>query len=98
MFVSTMQAVSGAGYPGVASLDIVGNVIPFINGEEEKIERECRKILGTLTDGRIEPASFTVSAHTNRVPVIDGHMETVSVGFRKKVTPEHALELLRDFR
>lgn len=98
MFVSTMQAVSGAGYPGVASLDIVGNVIPFINGEEEKVERECRKILGTFANGQVEPASFTVAAHANRVPVIDGHMETVSVGFRNKVTPARALELLQAFR
>jgi aspartate-semialdehyde dehydrogenase len=98
LFVSTMQAVSGAGYPGVASLDIVGNVIPFISGEEEKVERETRKILGLLTDGQIEPARFTVSAHANRVPVIDGHMETVSVGFTQRVTPEQALAVLHDFR
>jgi aspartate-semialdehyde dehydrogenase len=98
IFVSTMQAVSGAGYPGVASLDIVGNVIPFISGEEEKVERETCKILGALTDGGVEPAAITVSAHANRVPVIDGHMETVSVGFRQKVTPEQALAVLRDFR
>jgi len=98
LFVSTMQAVSGAGYPGVASLDIVGNVIPFINGEEEKVERETRKILGILTGDEIEPAELTVSAHANRVPVIDGHMETVSVGFARKVTPEQALAVLHDFR
>jgi aspartate-semialdehyde dehydrogenase len=98
LFVSTMQAVSGAGYPGVASLDIVGNVIPFISGEEEKVERETCKILGTLVDGAVEPASITVSAHANRVPVIDGHMETVSVGFGQRVTPAQALAVLRDFR
>jgi aspartate-semialdehyde dehydrogenase len=79
IFVSTMQAVSGAGYPGVASLDIVGNVIPHIGGEEEKIERETRKVLGTLSAGLVQPAEFAVSAHTNRVPVVDGHMMTVSV-------------------
>jgi aspartate-semialdehyde dehydrogenase len=98
LFVSTMQAVSGAGYPGVASLDIVGNVIPHIGGEEEKIERESRKILGTLTDGRVQPAQFAVSAHTNRVAVVDGHLETVSVGFRKRVTPEEAITTLQEFR
>ena len=98
IFVSTMQAVSGAGYPGVASLDIVGNVIPFISGEEEKFEREARKILGTLTADGVEPASLTLSAHANRVPVIDGHMEAVSVGFRQRVTPEQAIAVLRDFQ
>ncbi len=97
LFVSTMQAVSGAGYPGVASLDIVGNVIPHIDGEEEKIERESRKILGTLGEAGVEPAAFSVSAHTNRVAVLDGHLETVSVGFKAKVTPEEAVQALREF-
>jgi aspartate-semialdehyde dehydrogenase len=77
--VSTMQAVSGAGYPGVASLDVLGNVIPFISGEEEKIETEARKILGSLAGDAVEPHPVRVSAHTNRVPVVDGHTETVSV-------------------
>jgi aspartate-semialdehyde dehydrogenase len=98
LFVSTMQAVSGAGYPGVPSLDIVGNVIPFIAGEEEKIERESRKILGTLANGAIEPASFSCSVHANRVPVVDGHMATVSVEFRRRVDPAEATEALRAFR
>ena len=97
LFVSTMQAVSGAGYPGVASLDIVGNVIPHIGGEEEKLERESRKILGTLGAAGVEPAAFTVSAHTNRVAVLDGHLETVSVGFKRRVTPEEAVQALREF-
>ena len=97
LFVSTMQAASGAGYPGVPSLDILGNVIPHIAGEEEKIERESRKILGTLTEAGVEPAAFAVSAHTNRVAVVDGHLETVSVGFRRRVTPEEATAALRDF-
>jgi aspartate-semialdehyde dehydrogenase len=82
--VSTMQAVSGAGYPGVASLDILGNVIPFISGEEEKIETETRKILGTLAGEAVEPHPVRVSAHTNRVPVVDGHTETVSVALDDK--------------
>jgi aspartate-semialdehyde dehydrogenase len=98
LFVSTMQAVSGAGYPGVPSLDILGNVIPHIGGEEEKIERESRKILGILTDGSVEPAQFAVSAHTNRVPVVDGHMMTVSVGFRRRVALDEAVAVLREFR
>jgi aspartate-semialdehyde dehydrogenase len=97
LFVSTMQAVSGAGYPGVASLDIVGNVIPYISGEEEKIERESRKLLGTLADGKVKPAEFAVSVHTNRVAVIDGHLETLSVGFRRRVTPDEAISTLQEF-
>jgi aspartate-semialdehyde dehydrogenase len=98
LFVSTMQAVSGAGYPGVAALDILGNVVPFIGNEEEKIERESRKILGTLGPGGVTPADFAVSAHTNRVATVDGHMATVSVGFRRRVTVEEATAALRDFR
>ena len=82
VFVATMQAASGAGYPGVASLDILGNVVPFIGGEEEKMERETAKILGTVGSGSITPAEITFSAHCNRVPVVDGHMEVVSAGFR----------------
>ena len=82
--VSTMQAVSGAGWPGVPSLDILGNVIPFISGEEEKIENETRKILGAITGDEVEMHPVRVSAHTNRVPVVDGHTETVSVGLEKK--------------
>jgi aspartate-semialdehyde dehydrogenase len=77
--VTTLQAVSGAGYPGVASLDILCNVIPFIAGEEEKIENETPKILGRISGGRVEPHLVTVSAHTTRVPVIDGHTESVAV-------------------
>jgi aspartate-semialdehyde dehydrogenase len=98
LFVSTMQAVSGAGYPGVPSLDALGNVIPHIGGEEEKIERESRKILGALGPVGVEPADFAVSAHTNRVAVIDGHLETISVGFRRRVTPEDAIAVLKEFR
>ena len=98
LFVSTMQAVSGAGYPGVASLDILGNVVPYIGGEEEKMERESRKILGTLGPGGVTPADFAVSAHANRVATVDGHMMTVSAGFRTRVAPEAAVAALREFR
>jgi aspartate-semialdehyde dehydrogenase len=77
VIVTTMQAVSGAGYPGVASLDILGNLVPFIGGEEEKIESETLKILGA--DGGRVPYGARVSAHTNRVPVVDGHTMTISV-------------------
>jgi aspartate-semialdehyde dehydrogenase len=98
LVVSTMQAVSGAGYPGVPSLDIVGNVIPHIPGEEEKIERETRKILGRLGSGSVEPAEFAVSAQTSRVAVLDGHMATVSIGLRDRAGPEQAVQVLREFR
>ncbi|MBA3580302.1 MAG: aspartate-semialdehyde dehydrogenase [Gemmatimonadaceae bacterium] len=80
VFISTMQAISGAGYPGVASLDILGNVVPFIADEEEKIEIELKKILGKLDADAITDAGFTVSAHTNRVPVEHGHTVCMSIG------------------
>ncbi len=86
--VVTLQATSGAGYPGVPSLDIVGNVVPFIGGEEEKLETEPQKIMGTLAGSRIEPHPVTVSAHTTRVPVIDGHTEMVSVDFASRVSAD----------
>jgi aspartate-semialdehyde dehydrogenase len=98
LFVSTMQAVSGAGYPGVPSLDIVGNVIPHISGEEEKIEQESRKILGKLANGAVEPAQFAVSAHSHRVAVVDGHMLAVSVGLARRVGPDEVLAALAEFR
>jgi aspartate-semialdehyde dehydrogenase len=98
LFISTMQAVSGAGYPGVASLDILGNVVPYIGGEEEKIERESRKILGSLGASGVAPAEFAVSAHTNRVAVIDGHMATVSVGFSRRVSADDAIAAMGEFR
>lgn len=89
-FVATMQAVSGAGYPGVASLDILGNVIPYIANEEEKIERETRKLLGQYANGAVREAGLTMSVHTNRVPVEDGHTESVSVGLARRVAPAEA--------
>jgi aspartate-semialdehyde dehydrogenase len=95
--VSTMQAISGAGYPGVASLDIMGNVVPFIGGEEDKLETEPQKILGTYKDGQIIPADFIVSAQCNRVPVIDGHTETVSIKLKKKASPEDIAKVLHEF-
>ena len=81
---TTMQAISGAGYPGVASMDIMGNVIPFIGGEEAKMEQETQKILGELRGDRIEPLPARMSAHCNRVPVVDGHTVCVSVEFSAK--------------
>lgn len=96
--VSTMQAISGAGYPGVPSVDILGNVVPYIGGEEDKLETEPQKILGTLANGAVVPAPFTVSAQCNRVPVFDGHTETLSIAFERAPSPEEAARVLRDFR
>ncbi len=98
VIVSTMQAASGAGYPGVPSLDILGNVIPFIGGEEDKMERETRKILGSVGAKGVSAAPLALSAHCNRVPVLDGHLEVASIGFRTKPTVDQALEALRAFR
>lgn len=81
VIATTLQAISGAGYPGVPSMDIMGNVVPFIGGEEEKMQEETQKILGSLAGDRIEPLDARVSAHCNRVPVVDGHTVTVSVEF-----------------
>jgi aspartate-semialdehyde dehydrogenase len=81
---TTMQAISGAGYPGVPSMDILGNVIPFIGGEEEKMEQETQKIMGEFAGDHIEPLPAKMSAHCNRVAVVDGHTVTVSVEFSTK--------------
>jgi aspartate-semialdehyde dehydrogenase len=81
---TTMQAISGAGYPGVASMDIMGNVIPFIGGEEEKMEQETQKILGEFRGDHVEPLAAKLSAHCNRVPVVDGHTVTISVELSSK--------------
>jgi aspartate-semialdehyde dehydrogenase len=97
VFVVTMQAVSGAGYPGVASLDIVDNVVPYIGSEEEKMETEPQKMLGRLAGSKIEPAALKVSAHCNRVPVVDGHTESVSIELRKPATEEQLVSAWRAF-
>jgi aspartate-semialdehyde dehydrogenase len=98
LFVATMQAVSGAGYPGVPSIDIIGNVIPFIKNEEEKMEIETRKMLGALNGNEVQLADFGMAAHCNRVPVEDGHTESVSVSFKKKATADQILESWSSFR
>jgi aspartate-semialdehyde dehydrogenase len=98
LFVATMQAVSGAGYPGVSALDILGNVIPYIGDEEPKLESEGQKILGTLHDDAVTAAPFVVSAHTNRVAVEHGHTVCVSAAFATPPTPDEALEVLREWR
>src|SRR6202142_2266167 len=86
IIVTTLQAISGAGYPGVPSMDINANVIPYIGGEEEKMEQETQKILGEFRGDHIDPLAARVSAHCNRVPVVDGHTVTVSVEFSAKPT------------
>jgi len=93
VIVSTMQAISGAGYPGVASMDIVDNVIPYIGGEEEKMETEMQKILGSPS----EPADFKVSASCHRVPTIDGHMEAVFVETKKEAEPNAVADAMENF-
>jgi aspartate-semialdehyde dehydrogenase len=94
----TMQAISGAGYPGVPSLDILGNVIPYIAKEEEKMEEETQKMLGTLNGSRVDPAPFAMSAQCNRVAVEDGHTESVAVRLKKKAQPEEIIAAWNDFR
>ena len=97
IFVVTLQAVSGAGYPGVPSLDILGNVVPFISGEEEKMEAEPQKLLGKWDGSRFIEAGLGISAHCNRVPVADGHLECASVRLKKTATLEEVREALRTF-
>jgi aspartate-semialdehyde dehydrogenase len=94
VIMSSMQAVSGAGYPGVASLDIMQNVIPFIRNEEEKVERETNKILGTMS----KPAGITVSATCNRVPTLHGHMEAIFAKTRSVATPNEIVRVMREFK
>ncbi len=98
VLMTSMQAVSGAGYPGTPVLDILGNVIPFIGGEEEKVERETRKLLGKFADGHVKMGDFTVSAHCNRVMVEDGHTETVSVALKTKATLAGIAQAWRAYR
>src|SRR5579864_7804059 len=97
VFVVTLQAMSGAGYPGLASLDIQGNVVPFISGEEEKMESEPQKLLGKWNGERFVDAGLGISAHCNRVPVIDGHLECVSVSLKKVASLAEVSEALRNF-
>ncbi|MGB9078792.1 MAG: aspartate-semialdehyde dehydrogenase [Terracidiphilus sp.] len=88
IFVTTMQAVSGAGYPGVASMDILDNVVPYIGGEEEKMEAETLKLLGKLEGSHVAPLRARITAHCNRVPVVDGHTECVSIQLTRKATAD----------
>ncbi len=98
VLMTSMQAVSGAGYPGVPTLDILGNVIPYIGREEEKVEAETRKLLGRLTDGRVTPGDWAVSATCNRVPVENGHTESISVALGKAAKIEDLQAAWRDYR
>jgi aspartate-semialdehyde dehydrogenase len=108
IFVATMQAISGAGYPGVPSMDILGNVIPYIAKEEDKMEAETRKLLGSLKEGSLKEGSLngshvadadlTLSAHCNRVAVEDGHTESVSLKLRKPAKAEEIIEAWNEFR
>lgn len=102
IFVTTMQAVSGAGYPGVPSMDILGNVVPYIGSEEEKMESETLKLLGRLDDHSVAPLRARITAHCNRVAVEDGHTESVSIKLGKKlgrpVTHEDILAAWAEFR
>jgi aspartate-semialdehyde dehydrogenase len=101
--VTTMQAVSGAGYPGVPSLDILGNVVPFISGEEEKMQSETQRILGHIENGAgarlaVQPHGAVISAQTTRVPVLDGHTESISVELEQRVSVEDVRQALVGFR
>jgi aspartate-semialdehyde dehydrogenase len=98
VIAATMQAVSGAGYPGVASMDILGNVVPFIGAEEEKMQQETQKILGRVANGVALPLDAKVSAHCNRVAVVDGHMVAASVEFDKRPTLDEARQAWEEFR
>jgi len=98
VIASTMQAVSGAGYPGVPSMDILGNVIPHIGGEEEKMQQETQKILGAVKNGRFLPLGARVSAHCNRVAVVDGHLVAASVELVEKPLLADVINAIQQFR
>jgi aspartate-semialdehyde dehydrogenase len=96
--ITTLQAISGAGYPGVASLDIMDNVVPYISGEDSKLELEPKKLLGSFRDGQVELADLRLSAQANRVPVLDGHIASVSVQLGRSVTVAEAISALQSWQ
>ena len=98
VIITTLQAVSGAGYPGVPSWDILGNVIPFIDGEEEKIQTETRKILGCLTNAQVDPHPVIISASTTRVAVHNGHTESISVELEQAPSADAVIDAFNTFR
>jgi len=97
VLVTTMQAVSGAGYPGVSYMDIAGNIIPYIDGEEEKIKQETCLLLGTMQGSRRIPAEIDISAQANRVAVMDGHTLSIAAKFERKPAPDDAAQVLAEF-
>ncbi|NOX60612.1 MAG: aspartate-semialdehyde dehydrogenase [Chloroflexi bacterium] len=98
VMVVSMQAASGAGYPGVPSMDLIDNLVPHTYGEEKKMHTEPLKILGALENGRVRFADFHISAHCHRVPVLDGHFEAVSIAFSRAATREQIVEVFREYR
>ncbi len=98
VIASTYQAISGAGYPGVPSLDILGNVVPYIKNEEEKMETELAKILGSMEGGRFVPSGVQVMVNCARVPVVDGHLESLVLRTRKDASVDETIEVLERFR
>lgn len=98
VLVSTMQAASGAGYPGVSAMDLIDNVVPYIGGEEEKMEIETRKLLGGWNGSEFEFAELAMSAQCNRVPVRDGHTETVNLKLSRTAEPEEIIDILDTYR
>src|SRR5690606_25687445 len=93
--ITTLQAISGAGYPGVSSMDIYDNVVPYIGGEDDKLQNEPTKLLGAVRDGRMARAEIAVSAQANRVAVVDGHLASVSVGLERRASADEAIAALR---
>ncbi len=98
VLATTLQAVSGAGYPGVPAVDMLGNAVPFIGGEEDKLAVETRKLFGELGEGTVEPATVEVSAHCNRVPTVDGHLVCASVELESRPSPDEARDAMAAFR
>ena len=96
--MTTMQAISGAGFPGVSSMDILDNVVPYIGGEDSKLENEPQKLLGTVTAGVLTLAAIRASAQANRVPVFDGHLASVSVKLGRKASVTEAIAALESWR
>jgi aspartate-semialdehyde dehydrogenase len=96
--VTTYQALSGAGYPGVPSMDITDNILPYISGEEEKVESECKRILGEFNEDKIKPETFEVIANCARVPVRDGHLEAVVIDFENEIDPNEIKSALTEFQ
>ncbi len=98
VFVATLQAASGAGYPGIPAMDMIDNVVPHSFGEEEKVEMEPRKIMGGYADGRFIDADMTLTAHCHRAPVLDGHTESISVALRQRASRDDIIAAFRSYR